>query len=63
MTPVGAASTLRRAASTSGARAGARRFHGDPMLEIDLRGKLAFVAGVGDDRGYGWAIVQKRGPL
>lgn len=28
------------------------------MLSIDLRGKLAFVAGVGDDRGYGWAIVK-----
>src|SRR5262245_9553521 len=28
------------------------------MLAIDLRGKLAFVAGVGDDRGYGWAIVK-----
>lgn len=28
------------------------------MLAIDLRGKLAFVAGVADDRGYGWAIVK-----
>jgi enoyl-[acyl-carrier protein] reductase I len=28
------------------------------MLGIDLSGKLAFVAGVGDDRGYGWAIVK-----
>jgi enoyl-[acyl-carrier protein] reductase I len=28
------------------------------MLAIDLQGKLAFVAGVGDDRGYGWAIVK-----
>ena len=28
------------------------------MLAIDLKGKLAFVAGVGDDRGYGWAIVK-----
>ena len=28
------------------------------MLGIDLEGKRAFVAGVGDDRGYGWAIVK-----
>ncbi len=28
------------------------------MLPIDLRGKRAFVAGVADDRGYGWAIVR-----
>ena len=28
------------------------------MLSIDLRGKRAFIAGVADDRGYGWAIVR-----
>jgi len=28
------------------------------MLSIDLDGKRAFVAGVADDRGYGWAIVR-----
>lgn len=28
------------------------------MLGIDLSGKRAFVAGVADDQGYGWAIVQ-----
>ncbi|WP_194844324.1 enoyl-[acyl-carrier-protein] reductase [Candidatus Clavichlamydia salmonicola] len=28
------------------------------MLKIDLKGKLAFVAGVGDDQGYGWAIAK-----
>ena len=28
------------------------------MLAIDLTGKRAFVAGVADDRGYGWAIVR-----
>ncbi len=27
------------------------------MLNIDLKGKKAFVAGVGDDQGYGWAIA------
>jgi enoyl-[acyl-carrier protein] reductase I len=28
------------------------------MLGIDLTGKRAFVAGVADDKGYGWAIVK-----
>lgn len=28
------------------------------MLSIDLKGKKAFVAGVADDRGYGWAIAK-----
>ena len=28
------------------------------MLSIDLTGKRAFVAGVGDDKEYGWAIVR-----
>lgn len=28
------------------------------MLSIDFSGKRAFVAGVADDRGYGWAIVR-----
>lgn len=28
------------------------------MLTIDLTGKKAFVAGVGDDQGYGWAIAK-----
>ena len=28
------------------------------MLSIDLRGKRAFVAGVADDNGYGWAIAK-----
>jgi enoyl-[acyl-carrier protein] reductase I len=28
------------------------------MLSIDLRGKKAFVAGVGDDKGFGWAIAK-----
>lgn len=28
------------------------------MLNIDLRGKKAFVAGVGDDKGFGWAIAK-----
>jgi len=29
------------------------------MLKIDLKGKRAFVAGVGDDQGYGWAIAKQ----
>jgi len=28
------------------------------MLNIDLRGKRAFIAGVGDDQGFGWAIAK-----
>ena len=28
------------------------------MLSIDLKGKRAFIAGVGDDQGYGWAIAK-----
>ena len=28
------------------------------MLPIDLTGKRALVAGVADDKGYGWAIVR-----
>lgn len=28
------------------------------MLKIDLKGKKAFVAGIGDDQGYGWAIAK-----
>lgn len=28
------------------------------MLQIDLRGKIAFIAGIGDDQGYGWEIAK-----
>src|SRR4051812_2850963 len=28
------------------------------MVKIDLSGKRAFIAGVGDDQGYGWAIAK-----
>ena len=28
------------------------------MLNIDLTGKKAFIAGIGDDQGYGWAIAK-----
>lgn len=28
------------------------------MLNINLKGKKAFIAGVGDDQGYGWAIAK-----
>lgn len=28
------------------------------MLQMDLRGKIAFVAGIGDDQGYGFAIAK-----
>jgi enoyl-[acyl-carrier protein] reductase I len=28
------------------------------MLSLDLRGKRAFIAGIGDDNGFGWAIAK-----
>ncbi len=28
------------------------------MLTINLKGKIAFIAGIGDDQGYGWAIAK-----
>lgn len=28
------------------------------MLPIDLKGKKAFIAGIGDDQGYGWGIAK-----
>jgi enoyl-[acyl-carrier protein] reductase I len=28
------------------------------MLSINLKGKKAFIAGIGDDQGYGWAIAK-----
>lgn len=28
------------------------------MLKINLQGKIAFIAGVGDDQGFGWAIAK-----
>jgi enoyl-[acyl-carrier protein] reductase I len=28
------------------------------MLQIDLKGKRAFIAGIGDDQGYGWTIAK-----
>lgn len=28
------------------------------MLQINLKGKIAFIAGVGDDQGFGWAIAK-----
>lgn len=28
------------------------------MFKIDLKGKKAFIAGIGDDQGYGWAIAK-----
>lgn len=29
------------------------------MLSINLKGKVAFIAGVGDDQGFGWTIAKK----
>jgi enoyl-[acyl-carrier protein] reductase I len=33
-------------------------FREDGMLSINLKGKKAFIAGIGDDQGYGWAIAK-----
>lgn len=35
-----------------------QHFDGGFMLNINLKGKRAFIAGVGDDQGYGWAIAK-----
>lgn len=45
-------SLVTRAMSTENEKSGA------PGLPIDLRGKRAFIAGVADDNGYGWAIAK-----
>lgn len=29
------------------------------MYKIDLKGKVAFIAGIGDDRGFGWAMAKQ----
>ncbi|MCH9631428.1 MAG: Enoyl-[acyl-carrier-protein] reductase [NADH] FabI [Chlamydiia bacterium] len=29
------------------------------MLKVDLKGKKAFIAGIGDDQGFGWAIAKQ----
>ncbi|KAK1313824.1 hypothetical protein QJS10_CPA06g01710 [Acorus calamus] len=44
---------ITRAASTVDGDQGA-----SPGLAIDLKGKRAFIAGVADDNGYGWAIAK-----
>ena len=28
------------------------------MFQIDLRGKKALIVGIGDDQGFGWAIMK-----
>lgn len=28
------------------------------MLKVDLKGKVAFIAGIGDDQGFGWGIAK-----
>lgn len=31
---------------------------GSRMLNLNLKGKIAFIAGIGDDQGYGWGIAK-----
>lgn len=33
-------------------------FKGATMKNVNLKGKKAFIAGIGDDQGYGWAIAK-----
>ncbi|KAI4340567.1 hypothetical protein MLD38_025388 [Melastoma candidum] len=47
--------TFKAVAKVTGNDAASVSGHG---LQIDLRGKRAFVAGVADDNGYGWAIAK-----
>ncbi|KAK7822743.1 enoyl-[acyl-carrier-protein] reductase [nadh] [Quercus suber] len=37
---------------------GAAEYKPLPGLPVDLRGKRAFIAGIADDNGYGWAIAK-----
>ena len=39
-------------------RIAAQRSESPKMIDMDLKGKVAFVAGVGDSTGYGWAICK-----
>ncbi|XXG48673.1 hypothetical protein AAC387_Pa02g3056 [Persea americana] len=40
------------------AMSGASEEKANSVLPIDLRGKRAFIAGIADDNGYGWAIAK-----
>jgi len=50
------AGTRVRANARARARAGTRTVRVHAGLSVDLKGKKAFVAGVADDNGFGWAI-------
>jgi len=42
----------------SQSRMASQRVAAPAMIDMDLKGKVAFVAGVGDSTGYGWAICK-----
>ena len=46
------------ASRMSQSRVSAQRSEAPAMIDMDLKGKVAFVAGVGDSTGYGWAICK-----
>ncbi len=55
----GAAAAFSGAASRlAQSRVSAPRTAAPAMIDLDLKGKTAFVAGVGDSTGYGWAICK-----
>jgi len=58
VTPKAAALRVLRNQTTRAARMGAVQTKAG--LSIDLKGKKAFVAGVADDQGFGWAIAKVR---
>lgn len=52
------ASTTRRHLSATRAESGNGASPAPSGLSIDLKGKKAFIAGVADDQGFGWAIAK-----
>ncbi|KAL3136928.1 hypothetical protein ABBQ32_006534 [Trebouxia sp. C0010 RCD-2024] len=58
-TPRGSTCFSRRHLTTTRAETGNGASQAPSGLAIDLRGKKAFIAGVADDQGFGWAIAKQ----
>merc|ERR1712216_875279 len=54
----GVSSSAARRFSSSRSSPAASAAASNTTLPIDLRGKKAFIAGIADDQGYGWAIAK-----
>lgn len=54
----GAAAAFTTVTKVGQSRVAAQRSAAPKMVGMDLKGKVAFVAGVGDSTGYGWAICK-----